>query len=363
MRYLSPLLRACLALMFFVVSLGSSVASAAAPQPAVASTAPVMLEEFTITKESPSLYRAWAKHDHAYKKAHPWTEVWNANCTRANIPCTDRAWRRLAAGGKFYLPAPVIRIEIAGASAAPEALALVPANGTIGMFEILPAQKAQVLVERDQLQRNNKEYVAQLGRANAETKHLVSFLYAFAAALVMLLFLLVFIAYGRKRLVAENLALKTRVSDMEAALDVSRRSQRAAPLPDVTLHPVALATDASGQPVSATSIMPSIPRHAIMRQALPEPVELVFDHVDELGNGHAYRVDANEEKYLLSDVTEGFVASDWKEGQRFLAEVTRARFVARIIQSSGHDDEMPVSFADVHIGREGDAHARGPQNA
>lgn len=73
--------------------------------PAFANPAVVLVEEFTITVDQPSLYRAWAKNDNAYKAANPWNVVWSKNCERLQMECTDQAYRKLPAGTKMHLPA------------------------------------------------------------------------------------------------------------------------------------------------------------------------------------------------------------------------------------------------------------------
>lgn len=367
MRHVTPLLRAFFALLLFATSFATFAEEAAAVvqlEPVLVTTtrsSVVMLEEFTISKESPSLYRAWAKHDHAYKKAHPWTEVWNANCTRANIPCTPKAWRKLAAGGKFYLPAPVVRIEVASTGAAPEVLALTP-TASAGMLAIATNVEAPIVKERQALIKTNSHLADQLDSYKADVAQKSNTSFALGAALFAALVGLIALSLGRKRLAEENVAIKSQLSGLESELEMLRRRANAVPLTpvaDIAEPEQSLFGLAPADP-SFESLPPKIFNATITRNVLPDPVSLVFERVDDAGDGFAHAADDVSRKYLLSHATEGYVASDWKEGQSFRGVVTRANFVVKILPSVVLDQSVDSASPQETAGREGDIHISAP---
>lgn len=182
--------------------------------PLFAADAPVLMEQVTLTKVSPSLARAWSRHDAAYKKAHPWKEVWAMNCARTGIPCTAQAWRtQVKPGTVVYLPAPTI-VVLAPTTGAPlEAIALVPsaAPGVLTVAPAAPLVIAEQVATRKQLQLASNK-VMSLEQSSKHTEGLVSFLGMLLAASVIML---VVVARRRKVSGEDVLQMRNRISDLE----------------------------------------------------------------------------------------------------------------------------------------------------
>lgn len=88
----------------------------------------VSVATFTAATPAEGWY-AWKRQSAAYKKAYPWegsNGVWCSNATRAGIPCTEEAWKKVPAGTVFLLPAPEVRVYVQKGMQAPEAIMLAP---------------------------------------------------------------------------------------------------------------------------------------------------------------------------------------------------------------------------------------------
>jgi len=107
--------------------------------PAMAQEASLQLLESTVTtsKHPVSLWSMWSAKDAAYKKAHPWTKVWAAECKRTGIPCTEKAWKHLKSGTLLTVPAPQVVVAVSPEVAHPEAIALAPIPNTNGLYALV----------------------------------------------------------------------------------------------------------------------------------------------------------------------------------------------------------------------------------
>lgn len=180
MRNILHVLRMCFLFLACVTAL-----------PVFAATEISLVQEFTVTEASPSLYRAWARNDASYKQAHPWSVVWKENCDRLNIPCTDAAWKKIPVGQKFYLPAPTILVVVPDKEVVPESVAI----GTevhSGLFALIPTQEAPSTLSVKQLEDDVQHLSAVLNATMKERDLQMSITQVFAVLLLLTSIALVF---------------------------------------------------------------------------------------------------------------------------------------------------------------------------
>lgn len=294
-----------------------------------AADAPLLFEQVTLTSSSPSLARAWSRHDAAYKKAHPFDSVWKLNCERTGIPCTEAAWRtQVKPGTVVYLPAPQLVVLAPPASAVPEAIALVPSS-TPGVLSVAPAAPV-VIAAHVQSEAALRDTAKVLVRANKQSENLVTML-----GMLLLIATVGLFSVARRRKVAADrvLWMKNRISDLEEDLttmtrdrDRLRASSVATTRPETALCEV---VDISGERElrARENPAPSVLAH--------RSIELTCERIGAVGSAR----DKAGVSYVLNEHTKGYTA-ELKPGDRFFADVTLEHRVTHVLFALQEPEEQ-----------------------
>lgn len=310
------MIRAFLALLFVVSFIN----------PVFAGDTPILLEQVTLTSANPSLARYWSHHDAAYKKAHPWKEVWEMNCARTGIPCTAEAWRtQVQPGTVVYLPAPTIVVLAPTLGVTPEAIALVP-SATPGVLEVAPSAPvviAEQVNTRKQLQ-SAMGNVSVLEKSVKQSEGLITFLGMLLFASVIGL-----VVVTRRRKVAGDdvLCMRNRINDLEEDIATVTRERDRLRRPVFTVTPPCevLHIPRDVEP----SIVPAGDSPIAVRS-----IEVTFQE-DEFG---VAAFDAKGVRYTLDGYTAG--APHLKNGDKFYADVSADNRVVTVLTNVGGTPSM-----------------------
>ena len=312
--FITRMLRALLALLSIVCF---------APSLSAAET-PILMEQVILTSSSPSLARVWNRHDVAYKKAHPWKEVWEMNCVRTGIPCTEDAWRtQVQPGTVVYLPAPTIVVLATTVGAPPEAIALVP-SATPGVLSFAPSAP---LVIAEQIA-TSKQLLVEVSKVSAlekTSKHTEGLVTLLGTLAFVSLVTLVFVARRRKVTGDDALAMRNRISDLEEDLATMTRERdrlRAPLAPKPTVE------------VSQCEVLqmprvaePSTPRETSTAVAV-RSIELFF----QVEGCCTYACDGGGVPYALDErAVKDTSQLKLKHGDRFYADVSADYYVVTVL--------------------------------
>lgn len=293
--------------------------------PLLAADASVLMEQVTLTKVSPSLARAWSRHDMAYKKAHPWKEVWEVNCARTGIPCTESAWRtQVQPGTVVYLPAPTIVVLAPTAGSAPEAIALVPSAipGVLAVAPSAPLVIAEQINTRKQLQ-SAIGNVAVLEKSVKQSEGLVTFL-------GMLLFVSVValtIVARRRKVTGDDVSwMRNRISDLEEDIaTVTRDRDRLRAPTHVPANMTIVPCEVLQMPQAVEPSAPHTHRTAVAVRS----IELTF----QVEGSRTTACDANGACYVLDECAVERT-SVMKHGDKFFADVSADNRVVRVLMKT-----------------------------